>query len=71
MAKGYWLGKKRKPSHGIFLKGHGVSKEVREKISKALKGRKLSQARVAKMKGRTPWNKGKKGVYSEETKRSL
>lgn len=67
----YWLGKKRKPSHGIFLKGHKVSKEMREKLSEALKGRKLSKERIEKMKGRIPWNKGKTGVYSEKTLKKI
>jgi len=41
-----------------FEKGHKHSKEALEKISKS-------------SKGRTPWNKDKKNVYSDETKRKI
>lgn len=65
------------------LTGHSVSKETREKISKKLKGkvfphmigRKMSQEARNKMslakKNRTPWNKGLKGIYSQETLKKI
>lgn len=39
-------------------KGHNVSKETRDKISKA-------------QMGRIPWNKGKTNIYSEETLKKM
>lgn len=36
------------------------SEEVKKKISEKLKGRKLSEETKAKMRGRTPWNKGRR-----------
>ena len=35
--KGHWLGKKRKSSHGIFLKGHSVPEKWKEAIRKGVK----------------------------------
>lgn len=43
-------------------KGYRHTKEAKQKISKALKGRK---------KEHNPWNKGLKGIYSEETKKRM
>jgi hypothetical protein len=51
---GYWRGKQR-------------PLETRNKISIGHKGKKLSEETKIKMRGRTPWCKGKTGVYSEET----
>jgi len=57
----YWKGKRR-PAISRKFKGHKVSAETKRKISATLKGRPLSDETRQKMKGRTPWNKGKKGV---------
>lgn len=40
--------------------GFKVSNETKEKISNSLRGNKLSEEHIEKLKGRTPWNKGKK-----------
>jgi len=49
---------------GIF--GRKISNEAKRKISNANRGRKMSDEycnmRSEKQKGKTPWNKGKKGV---------
>ena len=37
--KGYWLGKKRKLSHGIFLKGHSVSEKIRKQCGDIWRGK--------------------------------
>ena len=59
-----------------FILGHNrrnksLSKSVKQKISLANKGKILSKETVDKMsnslKGRTAWNKGKIGIYSEKT----
>ena len=42
----------------IGMKGKHLAKETKQKISEATKG---------KNKGKTPWNKGKTNVYSQET----
>lgn len=69
---------KRKVSE--FNKGKKVSNETRRKISEALTGkakseehkRRLSESKRGKThKGHTGWNKGKTGIYSEETKRKM
>jgi len=57
-------------------KGMIVSAETRSKLSKAIKGRKLSEETKRKMSlsaGHPAWNKGLKNCYSEETqlKRSI
>ena len=44
---------------------------TKQHMSDAQKGRKLSVEKCNKRKGRIPWNKGKKGMYSEETKNKL
>ena len=44
-----------------FQKGHEVTKETREKISKAQIGRKMSEESRSKMIGRSAWNKGLTG----------
>lgn len=45
-------------------KGRYPSEETRRKMSMAQKGH-------TRNKGKTPWNKGKKGVYSEEALRQM
>lgn len=57
----YWKGKTRDDLAESF-RGHKVTKKTRAKISKALKGKPLSEKTKRKMKGRIPWNKGKKGL---------
>jgi hypothetical protein len=61
---------------GQFVKGHSVrreplSKEAKARISKKMKGRKLSGEQKKKislaLKGSIPWNKGKKGIYKKST----
>ena len=47
--------------------GHAVSEEARRKMSEAHKGRAWNEEQRIKLSGRTPWNKGKTGIYSEET----
>jgi hypothetical protein len=61
--KGLQVGEK----HHFY--GKKLSDEHREKLSKAKKGKKLSEETIDKMRGRVPWNKGKKGLYkmSEES----
>lgn len=58
----YWLGKKlpeeSKRKSSETKKGHKVSEETRRKISNTLKGH-------------PAWNKGKKGIYSEETRKRM
>jgi hypothetical protein len=49
---------------GEKLKGRTLTEEHKNK----LRGRELSDEVREKLKGRTPWNKGKSGIYSEETK---
>jgi len=44
-----------------FQKGHEVTKEMKENISKKLTGRKLSEEHRKKMIGRNAWNKGLRG----------
>jgi len=51
--KGYWKDKR-------------FSKKHKENLSKVKKGKK-NPRHSEKMKGKTPWNKGKKGIYSTET----
>lgn len=44
--------------HGLFIKGHKLTEEIRNKISQSLKGR-------------TAWNKGKKMRFSDEQKQRI
>ncbi len=60
------------PNNGMNFKTASrpiLTQETRNKISKAGKGRKLSEETKAKMKGRIPWNKGL--ITSEKTKEKL
>jgi len=57
----YWKGTSR-PDISEKFKGHKVTEETKKKISEKLKGKPLSEETRKKMKGRTPWNKGKKAV---------
>jgi group I intron endonuclease len=57
----YWKGKLRSDI-STKLTGHQVSDDTKKKISNSLKDRPLSDETKKKMKGRIPWNKGKKGV---------
>lgn len=53
------------------LKGHKVSDETKAKISLTVNTNMTEELRNKlsnSHKGQTPWNKGKTGVYSEETK---
>lgn len=61
-------------------KGKKVSNETRNKISKALTGRnfseehkrKISESKTGKhVQGHPSWNKGKTGVFSDETRRKM
>ena len=61
-------------------KGKPWSNEMKRKISEAKTGKPLSEETKAKMRGRIPWNKGKRGLQtpwnkgiprSEETKRKV
>jgi hypothetical protein len=45
---------------GRAVKGHKTSEETKKKISQSNKGGKLTQEQRDKMKGRLPWNTGKK-----------
>ena len=56
-------------SNTPWNKGIPCSKETKRKLSKALKGRSLSEETKRKMKGRIPWNKGKS--LTEEHKQKL
>lgn len=49
-------------------KGHTVSEETKRKISEKLKGIPLSEETKQKMKGRIPWNKGKKTLTKKNIK---
>ncbi len=64
--KNYFFNKHYKgKNHPRYGKHH--SKETKRKISIAHKGKRLSKETRRKMRGRIPWNKDKRGVYSKET----
>jgi len=56
-------------------KGKTYSEEHKRKISEANKGRKFSEEHMRKIsesnKGRIPWNKSKRGVYSEGVRKRM
>lgn len=53
-------------------KGHSVSKEAKIKMSTSHTGVKLSEEHARHLRGKTPWNKGKKtGPLSDEHKRKI
>jgi len=53
------------------LKGRKHSEETRKRMSAAHKGKKFTEEHCEQIRkrmiGNTPWNKGRKGVYSKET----
>lgn len=53
------------------LTDHEVPAEVRQKISAKLSGRPLSEKTRVKMLGRTPWNKGVKGIPWSKKQREV
>lgn len=78
---GFWKGKKRtsaseetikkcKENNARYWLGKTLSSEAKEKIASKLRGGKLSEETKQKLKGRIPWNKGKKGVQVS-TRRGL
>lgn len=60
-----------------WMLGKHLSEKIRKKISKAHKGMKFSEIHTMKgntngfKKGHIPWNKNKKGVYSDETRKKM
>ena len=46
--------------------GKKHSEKSRKKMSLAKKGKKYAPGRVSSMKGKIPWNKDKKGIFTEE-----
>lgn len=58
-------------------KGRIISEDTRRKLSIANKGKKLTEEqlevlrRISFKKGHKPWNKGKEGCFSEDTKRKM
>lgn len=64
---------RRKMSEGN--RGRRHTEEHKRKISEANKGKKHSEKAKRKVskanKGKIPWNKGKTGIYSEETRRKM
>lgn len=71
------ISKGKKPKNIELFLSLPKTKEWNENISKALTGKKLSEEHKKSIsdshKGFTPWNKGKKGLYtlSEETKNKI
>ena len=57
------------------LRGKHCSEETKKKISVANTGKKRTFEARKKMseshKGRTTWNKGKRGIYNEETRKKM
>jgi group I intron endonuclease len=51
--------------------GRKASKEERKRMSERMKGKKLSVETRLKMSGKTPWNKGKTGIYSDEYRQKI
>ena len=69
--KGKKLTEETKQKIREFNLGKCLSEEQKEKISKSMLGKTRSSEHCKKIseskKGKIPWNKGKKGVYSEES----
>lgn len=61
---GYWRGKPS-PKRGV-----PISEEQKEKVRQANLGKKYSAETNAK-KGKNTWNKGRSGIYSEETREKI
>ena len=51
--------------------GRHPTLETRKKLSKSHTGKKLSIETRINMSGKIPWNKGKTGIYSEETRQKI
>ena len=60
---------------GGGIKGHSTSEETRKKISEKLKGKQRTEQQRINIaeshKGQVPWNKGKKGCISDETRKKM
>lgn len=58
-----------------YSAGHKHLDEIKRRMSEKLKGRECSAETRKKMsaihKGQTPWNKGRTGVYSEESRKKM
>lgn len=54
---------------------HKLSEETKRKIGEANRGRKMTEEQRKRLseskKGSTPWNKGKTGVYDDETRKRM
>jgi group I intron endonuclease len=59
--------KKISENSAKFWLGKEFSEEHKRKLSLSHKGKKLSLEHIEKIKGHTPWNKGKEGCFSEES----
>lgn len=55
----------------VKIRGKPRSVETRRKLSEANKGKHHTEETKQKLKGYTPWNKGKIGVYSEEARQKI
>lgn len=65
--------KKISINNAKFWSGKQRDESTRMKISKKLKGKKLSEETKKKLKGRIPWNKNLKGyhIHTEESKKKI
>lgn len=73
----------KKPEYNItkhaeaFFTGHNHSEKSKQKISIGMKGKKNSLGYkhptedYETRRGKSPWNKGKTGIYSEETRKKI
>lgn len=65
---------KRRKNISKSLKGHIITRETKQKISKAHLGKKKPYVKKNPhifKKRNIPWNKGKEGIYSKETKKKI